>query len=38
MSYLQLRELPCFPDNNTGLILNFTLKFTPGLIFGDVLY
>jgi len=30
--------LLCFPDNKTGLILIFTPKFAPGLIFGGVLF
>jgi len=31
-------DIPCFPDNKTGLILIFTPKFTLWLIFGDVLF
>ena len=34
---ITLFDLPCFPDNKTGLILIFTPKFTLGLIFSGCL-
>jgi len=37
-TYLLELLLPCFPENNTPLILIFTPKFTLGLVFGDVLF